>query len=374
MLVNKPIRILQIIGNVSHGGVEMVIFNYYRHINTDEIQFDFVIDEDSQDSIPQDITERGARVYPIPSYKHIFSYIHNIRKIVSERNYNIVHSNMNTMSVFSLFAAALGGAKVRICHSHSTAHKGEGFKNTLKYILRPFSKLFATDYFACSEVAGRWLFGDKTFEKKQVTVIANAVDTEAFGFSEKVRDKVRANLNIERNFVIGHIGRFMYQKNHSFLIDIFNEVKKQKENSVLVLVGDGELRQETENKVAGLNLKDSVLFLGKRDDVSELLQAFDCFVLPSFYEGLPLVAVEAQYARLPIILSNNITQEVKINTAIQYIDLEESPEIWANEILNSNTYKNEFTDYYKFDINQQVKILEKKYLKLEERYSVLEKI
>ena len=289
-LTDEPIRIAQIMGKWLGGGVESVVMNYYRHMDRTKIQFDFICDEDSTNIPYEEIEKMGGKVILIPPYQKVIKYHKELKKILKNGNYKIVHSHINTLSVFSLFAAKCAGVPVRIAHSHSTTNKKEFKKNIMKQILRPFSKLFATDYMCCSELAGRWLFGNKEYDKGKVYLLNNAIDVDKFKFDENIRNAKRQELNIDDNtLVIGHVGRFVEQKNHRFLIDVFNEVHKQKSNSVLLLVGQGPLMHEIKEKVKKLGLENYVLFLGQRNDTNELYQAMDLFVLPSLYEGLPVV-------------------------------------------------------------------------------------
>lgn len=234
----KPIRVAHIIGKWLGGGVEAVVMNYYRHIDHSKIQFDFICDEDST-NIPYDLIEKnGGRVIIIPPYQKAFKYHKELKKVLKENNYKIVHSHISTMSVFSLFAAKCAGVPVRIAHSHSTTNKKEKKKNLMKQVLRPFSKVFATNYMCCSELAGRWLFGDKEYDKGNVYLLNNAIDLDKFKYDEKVRKKKRKELGIKDDtLVIGHLGRFVAQKNHTFLIDIFNELHKKNENRFSYLQG-----------------------------------------------------------------------------------------------------------------------------------------
>ncbi len=251
--MNNPVRIAQIMGKMVNGGVDAVIMNYYRNIDRSKVQFDFVVDSDSK-FIPQDeIESLGGRIYIVPPYQKIGKYISALVKLFKQNKYQIVHSNINTLSVFPLFAAKKAGVPVRIAHNHSTAAKGETKKNILKYILRPFSKVFATHYVACSEYAGEWLFGKKAMESGKVTIFNNAIDLNKFKFDEKVRSEVRKELGIEDKFVIGHVGRLCFQKNQEFLIDIFEEVHRRDPNSVLLLIGDGEDREKIERKIKNLS-------------------------------------------------------------------------------------------------------------------------
>ena len=295
----EPIRIAQIIGKWLGGGVEAVVMNYYRHLDHSKVQFDFICDDDST-NIPYDEIEKlGGKVILIPPYQKVFKYQKELRRVLRNGKYEIVHSHINTLSVFPLYAAKKVGVPVRIAHSHSTTNKKEWKKNLLKQVLRPFSKKYATNYMCCSELAGRWLFGDKAYDEGKVYLLNNAIDLDKFKYDKKIRDKKRKELGIkEDTIVIGHIGRFVAQKNHTFLIDIFNQFHKKEKNSILLLAGQGPLQEEIKNKVRELGLDDSVRFLGQRNDANELYQAFDVFLLPSLYEGLPVVGVEAQASGL----------------------------------------------------------------------------
>jgi glycosyltransferase EpsF len=327
------LRVAHVIGNVAKGGVEAVVFSYYRAIDRKHVQFDFIIDEDSPSEIPGDILELGCRIYKIPSYKYLSAHIGALKKIFIEGHYQIVHSHMNTLSVFTLYAAKRVGVPVRIAHSHSTAGKGEFLRNLMKYALRPFSRLFSTHLFACSEYAGRWLFGNRAVAKGKVTVIRNAIDTSSFCFNAETRERVRRELDIADKFAVGHIGRFVAQKNHSFLLEIFVEVHRQDRESVLLLIGDGELKNAMVEKAQQLGLSDCVRFLGMRGDVNELYQAMDALVLPSLYEGLPVVGVEAQCAGLPCVFSSAITSEAITGDSVEVLPLANNASEWAQKVL-----------------------------------------
>lgn len=324
----EPVRVAQIMGKLGAGGVESVIYNYYRHIDHAKIQFDFYIDDDSTVPMPQDILDAGARCIVIPRYQHLPQNMAALYRYFKREKYQIVHANLNTLSVFSLCAAWVAGVPVRIAHGHSTAGKGETKKNILKYILRPFAKAFATDYAACSKYAGQWLFGKRAMEQGRITVFNNAIDLDKFKYNEDVRVQVRKELGLEDMFVIGHVGRFTFQKNHEFLIDIFREVYKHDHNAVLLLVGDGDGRAKIEEKVKGLR----VILLGSRTDVDRLYQAMDVFLLPSRYEGLPVVGVEAQAAGLPCIISDKVTRDTDIGGNVSVLPIEDPVE-WAEKVL-----------------------------------------
>ena len=220
------------------GGVEAVILNYFRNINKSKFVFDFVIDSDSTDNnFINEIQELGGTIIKCPPYQKLHSYNKFLYKLFKEKKYDIVHSNINTLSVFPLRMAEKAGIKIRIAHSHSTSNPKEWKKNLLKNILRPFSKKYANVYFACSELAGRYLFGNKAFDEGKVVIFNNAINLDKFKYNEEKRKEIREKLNIKDDtFVVGHIGRFVAQKNHTFLIDIFNEIHKKNENYLLFLI------------------------------------------------------------------------------------------------------------------------------------------
>ena len=368
--IEKPIRVASVIGRYIGGGVEAVTINYYRNIDKNKVQLDFICDEDSTNIPYKEIERMGGKVIIIPSYSKPFKYHKALKRVLKEGNYKIIHSNINTLSVFSLFAAKCAGVPVRIAHSHSTTNKKEKKKNLMKQVLRPFSKVFATDYMCCSELAGRWLFGDKEYDKGNVYLLNNAIDLDKFKYNESLRKMKRKELDIKDDtLVIGHIGRFVAQKNHDYLIDIFNEIHKKNNNSILLLAGQGPLMEDIKNKVKELNLDDSVKFLGQRNDANELYQAFDVFLLPSLYEGLPVVGVEAQAAGLLCYLSDDMTKETKVLDITKFMSLNNTPEEWANNILDDvKKYKRidtskEMTDK-NFNIKEEAKKLEEYYLNL----------
>lgn len=332
--MEKILRIAQVMGKMENGGVESVVMNYYRHIDRSKIQFDFIADNDS--SIPQraEIEALGGRVIEVAPYQKINRYLAELTEIFRKNEYKIVHSHLNTLSVFPLYAAKKAGVPIRIAHNHSTAGKGEYKKNIMKYMLRPFAKVNATHYAACSRYAGAWLFGEKAVNNGEVTIFNNAIDLDKFKFNEEVRSRVRRTLDIEDRFVVGHIGRFCYQKNQEFLIDIFNAVHQKNPNAVLMLIGEGDLEHAVRQKVEDKGLMDSVMFLGNRNDVHELYQAMDVFVLPSRYEGLGMVAVEAQIAGVRTIVSTEVPDDVAITDSIEFLNLSDSVERWTDKVLN----------------------------------------
>lgn len=332
----EPIRVAQVLNRMDSGGIESVVMNYYRHIDRSKVQFDFYLAEGSSFPQREELLKLGAGIYLIPAYSKPLKYRQALYKAFKEKKYRIVHAHLSTMSVFPLFAAWRAGVPVRICHNHTTAYWGEGLKTLLKYILRPFNKVFATDYFACGETAGRWMYGDRCFDAGKVTVMPNAIDTEKFAFDPEARITLRNEFGIPQDaFVVGHVGRFMYQKNHSFLIDIFTELQKEEPDARLLLIGEGELMGQIQEKVQRLGIEKSVIFTGPRKDVNKLYSVMDVLCLPSFYEGMPVVAWEAQANGLPCAFSDKVSKEAKQGENCCYLGLKRSSSEWVSLLLKS---------------------------------------
>jgi len=206
-------KIAHIVGKLKKAGVEAVVFTYLRNMNLDGVSVDVFYDADSTVSPPEDLIEMGIRFIEIPPYQRVFSYMFEIRRLCRENKYDIVHTHMNVLSVFSLFAAKCGGVSRRICHNHSTTSKFEKKKDLMKKVLRPTAKIFATDYAACSELSARWMYGNKLVENGSVTVFNNAIDLDRYSFNEVARAEVRKALGAEGSFLIGHVGRFVPNPN-----------------------------------------------------------------------------------------------------------------------------------------------------------------
>lgn len=329
-----PVKIAHIIGKTENGGVEAVVMNYYRHIDRSKIQYDFIFDYDSSDPILLDEVEAlGGGFIIVPPYQNILENQRVLCKFFRRNNYPLVYSHLNTLSVFPLFAAWRMGVKIRVAHNHSTAGKGEFKRNMMKYALRPFAKIFPTHLCACSEYAGRWLFGDKAMDSGRVKVWNNAIETERYAYKEPVRNEMRQSLKLTDKFVVGHAGRFATQKNHSFLVEIFAEIHKRREDSVLLLAGDGPLMESVKEKVSQMGLNDCVIFLGSVQGMERYYQAMDVFILPSLYEGLPVVGSEVQVSGLPFLCADTVTPETKFCDNLCFMSLNKSAGEWADEAL-----------------------------------------
>lgn len=369
MSQGEPIRVAQVVGKMLGGGVEAVVMNYYRHIDRNKVQFDFLVDADST-LVPRDeIESLGGRVFEIPPYQHVVEYQRELQRLFKQEGWRIVHSHINALSVFPLRAAKKAGVPVRIAHSHSTSGKGEHAKNALKAVLKTQANRYPTHRFACSKFAGEWLFG----KSADFEVVYNAIDLDLFRFNAEARAQARADLGLVGDqFAIGHVGRFTAQKNHAFLVDVFTEVAKRRDDAVLLLVGSGEAGASVKALVDERGLTDRVKFLGQRSDVNRLYQAFDAFVLPSLYEGLGLVGVEAQVSGLPCLLSDAITREVDVTGECKFLPIV-SPAVWADEICGLKRASENFrcaideSCLSEYDIKKQGAWLTKKYLSFSAR-------
>ena len=328
--LQEPIRVAQIVGKMVGGGVESVVMNYYRHIDRSKVQFDFLVDEDSTRVPEEEITALGGRVFRIPPYQHPIRYRRELIRLMREQQWPIVHSNINTLSVFPLSAAKKVGVPVRIAHSHSTMGKGECTKNAMKLVLRPFANVYPTVRFACSRYAGEWLFGKNT----DFTVIPNGIELDKFQFDPVIRQETRKELGIaDDTFLIGHVGRFMPQKNQAFLVDVLADLLPKRPHTMLAFVGDGPDKPAVQQHAVELGIADHVLFLGHRSDVNRLYQAFDVFCLPSLYEGLGMVAVEAQAAGLPCLLGNAVPAEADVTTHSHFLQIADAKP-WTEALSN----------------------------------------
>lgn len=347
------IRVLQCVNNMHRAGLETMLMNYYRRIDREKIQFDFLTHRPDRDDYDDEIESLGGKVYYAPRLypQNKFKYDAYMKEFFKEHpEYKIMHSHIDPMSYLPLKAGKKAGVPIRIAHSHNTSIDKDK-KYWLKMYYRERITSVATDFLACGQEAGEFLFKGKPFE-----VIPNAIEKEPFLFNEELRKKKRQELGIGDELVIGHIGRISYQKNHRLLVTIFSEIVKLKPDSVLLVIGVGEKEEEIRKLVNDLGITDKVKFLGKRTDVSELYQAMDAFVMPSFFEGVPVVGVEAQFSKLPCFFSDKVPVEVDFSEGTHFIGLNEAPAVWAKTILeelgkiqNRNTIS--LTDN-RYDINE----------------------
>lgn len=358
--MNEPIRIAQIMGKLWAGGVEMAVFNYYRAIDKNKIQFDFYYDADSTVEPPQELIDMGARFIKIPPYQQLYQYLNTLKKYFKENDYHIIHSHINTLSVFPLYMAWRCRIPIRIAHSHSVPGGNELKRNALKLFLRCFARTFSTDYFACSEKAGRWMFGDRCYDANKVVVIKNAIDFVRFRPDETKIKELKQRFGLDEKFVIGHIGRFTFAKNHEFLLDIFKEIVDTRNDAKLLLVGDGELNRTIHNWVKDKGLDAYVVFAGQVSSPELYYRLANVIAVPSVFEGLSLTTIESQIAGVPAVVSEAIPEEAIISDGVIRMSLN-SPD-WVSTILsmeNKEVVLNK--NSIEYDINHAVKKLEKLY-------------
>lgn len=378
--MKEPIRVLNVVGRMDRGGIETLIMNIYRHIDRNKVQFDFLAHYGKENAdYNTEILSLGGRIYEMPVIKtekkvypwKVFAYIQALKKFFeSHPEYHIVHGHMtNTAAIYMPIAKHYGHVTTCIAHSH-LAHTQKG-QSKLAYwgtdFLRKYIRKLATDYFSCSESAAHWLFSNKDIESGKVKIIRNGIDSSLFNYNENTRLKLRSELNIENKTVVGHVGRFYPPKNHEFIVELFNEYHKRNNDSVLLLIGDGELRPIIEKKIKDLNLTDSVKILGIIPNVNDYLQCFDIFVMPSLYEGLPVAGIEAQATGLPVLASSTISSEMDITGNCKFLSLEMSAEKWAseiNDILSGFRRKPEQDKIVAsgYDIQQTAELLQNFYL------------
>ncbi|WP_138301685.1 glycosyltransferase [Bacteroides ovatus] len=330
-------RVAIIAGVLHSGGKRNLIMEYYRHLDRTQIQFDFICDSDSNGIPEEEIKALGGRVYKVAPYKNLILHLKETYKILKKNRYEVVHAFDNTLNIFPMFLGWIVGVKVRISESISKGDKNEK-KTLIKYALRPFSHWFANCYMANSIDCGIWQFGKKTYDKGKINIFKTVIDADANAFIDKLRENTRKEFGWENKVVYGFIGRFVPQKNPLFLVDIFNEIAKIQENAILVMIGFGELENEMSDKIQSYGIADRVLNLGRRDDIRQFYNAFDAFLLPSLYEGMPVVGIEAQCAGLPVFFSKNVTEETTASELAYYIGLEKSPVVWANIIVKVINY------------------------------------
>ena len=357
-------RILFVVsGAMVLGGTETMLMNWYRNFDKNLIQVDFVCYGEKEGAYDEEIKKLGGKIFRLPSKReNIIKNLLGIYKICKENKYEIIHVHMDAMSFYPLFMAKLAGVKTRICHCHSTNHLYTSVINLqLKKVLTRFLPFVATDLFACSEASGRWLYKNKNF-----SVIHNAIQLEKFEYSPETEKKVREKFGLSDKIVIGNVGNMNYPKNHLFMLEVFSEVKKNEEKSALILVGDGPDRESIEKKIHDLQIDDDVFLLGQRNDVCEIIQSFDAFILTSIFEGFPVVLVEAQAAGIPCVVSDTITDEVRITDLVETVSLKESATRWANSVINQvkrkKTRMNNMIIKNGFDSVQESKKLESFYI------------
>jgi len=332
------LRVLQCVNNMDRAGLENMLMNYYRNIDRKQVQFDFLTHRKEKGAYEDEIIKMGGKVYHAPrlypqNYPAYFKWMSCF--FAEHPEYHIVHSHIDAMSFFPLLAAKKAGITARIAHSHSSKLDND-FKFPIKYLALKGIATVANVNCACGEKAGKFMFGSREFY-----IIHNAIDLKRFSYNETERRLKRNELDISQDsFVIGHVGRYCYIKNQSFLIDVFYEVLRERPNSILLLVGNGPDEGKIKRRIENLGISSKVKLLKNRDDVNELYQVMDVFVMPSLFEGLPVVGVEAQANGLTCFISDNVSKEVVLSDSTFLLDLDLGVRGWKEAILNASCQRN----------------------------------
>lgn len=337
------IRVLHIVNCMNRGGLETFIMNVYRSIDRSKLQFDFLVHVDREGAFDNEISTLGGKIFYVsPRNQGILKNHKTLDKFFKAHpEYKIVHQHVSSLSYIEpLKVAKIHGVPIRIVHAHSTQEGGSTLHKYIHLWNRIFIKSYATHYFACSDFAARWLLGKKMFEDGEYKIIKNGIETSKYRYNFAKRIEIRKALGINNKFVLGHVGGFSYAKNHTFLIDLFKHICETSSDFVMLLIGDGQLRENIEAKIDSYGLKNSIIMTGVRDDVPDLLQAMDIFIFPSYYEGLPVALIEAQASGLPCLVSDSITRQVKVTNNVEYINLSSPIYYWVSKI-------NEIKRHYK---------------------------
>jgi glycosyltransferase involved in cell wall biosynthesis len=333
---DEPLRVLHYLGGLGIGGAEAMIMNIYRAIDRSRLQFDFVTHTPEQDMYEDEIVELGGRIFHVPRYmgKNHREYKRAWEKLLEKHpEFWAVHGHPASTSAIYLKIAKQQGLYT-IVHSHNISH-GRGMRALIKNILQYPTRFVADKFFACSKAAGVARFGERVCSSKSFSVIPNGIDLPVYRFDPAVRKGMRKKLGLANKIVLGHVGRMTEQKNHAFLLKIFNRVHQENEDTALLLVGDGELRKQIEAEVRKLGLQDTVILVGAQENVADYLQAMDLFVFPSLYEGLGIVLIEAQANGLKVLASEVIPEDVRILDSYESLDLRKGVEEWAKIILDT---------------------------------------
>lgn len=345
-------RLLCIVSSMDRGGAETFLMKTYRQLDKNKYQMDFCVSKRETGFYDDEIKKMGGKIYYVPpKTKRIIKNFFNIKKIVKEKQYKyVLRTSQQSLAALDLLAAKCGGARILIYRS---SNAGVTNAKIINNIFKPLPKIIPNVKLAPSIKAAEFVFGKRAVLNNDVIILHNALNYDDFEFKSEIRDKIRNELKIKNEVLYGHIGRLNKQKNHTFLLDVFSEILKKQENSKLLLIGDGELRQNIIDRINELRIEKNVIFLEAQKNVNEYFMAMDKMIFPSLFEGMPNVIIEAQASGLPCYISNTITEEANITGLVKYIDLNKSSKEWANIILSDEINKRkDFKD----------KFIEKKYM------------
>lgn len=334
--------LLGVIMNGRAGGIDKYLLDVYESLRTDGYSFDFLTNDIDVD-LEQKLEDKGSNLLKIPRFTNPIGQYKEIKRIVSENAYDTVYFNISTaLMCFGVLAARKAGAKNVVVHSHSSAYD---CPNKIKRLImtmihkacKPILCRYGTNFCSCSKLASKWMFTNKLIKSNKIKMVYNAIEVEKFTFDSLKRAEMREKLGLGNSLTVGHIGNFLYPKNHDFIIDIFNELLKKEPNAKLLLIGDGDLFQNIKDKAKQLEIEKQILFEGRQMNSNDYLQTMDILVLPSIFEGMPIVSVESQINGLPTLLSDKITDEAKIMNNCEFLPIDSS-ELWVDKILEYKDY------------------------------------
>lgn len=362
------VKILHLMPALNVGGIETSVLNYFKRIDSSKVNCDVAVFIPTLGKCAEEFQKMGSKVYILPQKsKDIKGYKTQLIKIIREGQYDIVHAHQSYQSFIPLRYAKKCGVKVRIAHAHSTMIDHCNLAKKMLFLLsRLLNRFYVTDYFACGIDAGKVMFGN-AIQGKNARVIKNAVENENYAFSQEEREIVRNKMGWKDKIIIGNVGRLSPEKNQLFLIKIFHKISKMDDNAILCICGEGEERKKIETLIKELGICDKVQLLGSRDDVAELMNGFDVFVLPSLFEGLPVTGIEALTNGIPCVMSDTITQEFDEYGKVRFISLDAPVDLWAETVLDSAKQGHDITMSRKmknigYDIVDAAKSLENFYI------------
>ena len=338
--MGNKIKVVHVLGSVNKGGVESIVFNYSSALK-DDVEPTFICFDDST-AIPEELIKSiGGHYFVVPHVKHLRKFNKAFKRILLENKYDIIHSHVNTLSVFPLRVAKKCKYQIRIAHSHSQSSKKEFVRNMIKSVLKKFSKKYATYYIACGEIAGRYQFGNKAYDKGEVHLLRNAIDIDKFAFDINKRNEIRKELGIKDNeILVGSIGRLCQTKNQTYILKMAEQLPDLK----FVLIGAGELKEELDSYIKEHNIKNVIMY-GTTDNPNYFYNAFDVFVLPSLYEGVPVTGVEAQANGVYCLFSDTVPQESNCSNYVKFVPIgDENLSKWIEELKIRKEHVNHYKE------------------------------
>lgn len=365
-----PVRVLNLFTIMDRGGAETMVMNYYREIDRSKVQFDFLVHRDRPGVYEQEIKELGGKIFRMPPIRpgRFIRYYYQMRLFFrAHPEYTIIHAHMSELACLAFFAAYKEGVNVRICHAHNAPH-GWDYKIPIKNIFKVAMRPYITHMFSCGIEAGNWLYGKNNQDR--FIYMHNAINVSSYRYNPEKRESLQQKLGLIDKLVIGHVGRFTKQKNHTFLLEIMHSLVIINPDTILLLVGEGPLENVLREQVKEKGLSEHVRFMGLREDVNDLLQVMDVFLMPSLYEGVSVALLEAQTSGLLCIVSAEQPKEVIITDQVYRLSLQRSPAKWAEYILKkSRSYQRKDSvgavNDAGYDIMSNVKKLESFYLEVQ---------